>query len=316
MIKIVSLFIILLHYSVFSLGQEQKEWTVKTAKNEIELYFNEAAKGKGYYLSGEALKVIDSKKFLKITNPYLESDNRKVRYSAIKLLKRKGIYLATPEERYPFVILLIEACKDKDSGNSGAASLALTQFNRNDFSEEACDSLLNLLKTSPYYLERIIQLVGFIDPGGAKEYLRETFLNNPSINKKKQWAAHLALARMGESTSMHFCLGQIKTEPVNDNVVYYLFPDLLYTRQEAAIQFMLDEILTDEKKCFSSNPDSEAKIICAYRIMELIAPVISNFPLQVTGYGELEIDDYDLALKTVRDWINSKPELQINNDFY
>jgi hypothetical protein len=213
-------------------------------------------------------------------------------------------------------MFLIQACKDRDGGNSGAASKALTQFRKEDFSNAAKDSLFFLLKTQPYYIERVIRLTGFAGVEGSKKYLEETYIYPASARKKTEWAARLALARMGDSTSLAYCLEKVKSEPVNDKVVYYLFPDLVYTRQEAGIRYMLGAIQSDAKNCTSSNPYSEENIICAFRIMELIAPVILNFPLHASDDGELEIEDFDEALKTVREWIKSDPGLQLNKNFY
>jgi hypothetical protein len=307
--------VILLVTYLFISSVTWSQQKIAEPRTEIEKYFTAAQKGNGYYIDRATLDGIDSKQFLKIVTPYLKLENAKVRYGAIDIIKRKALLLPESTGRSQYIHLLIEACRDKDSGNSGAASKALTRFRKTDFDEQGSDSLFSLLKSKPYYYERVIQLVGFVQPANSNIFLKEKLLNDSTLKKRTTWATYLALARTGDTASLKYCMEKVRSVAVNDQVVDYLFPDLLYTRQPEAIQYMLNEILSDKKKCSSSNPDSDAEIICAYRIMELVAPVITNFPLSLTD-GELDLDDYDAALITVRDWIRNSPVLEINSDFY
>jgi hypothetical protein len=65
--------------------------------------------------------------------------------------------------------------------------------------------------------------------------------------------------------------------------------------------FLLRTIMNDERNCSSPNPDSNASINCAYRILELVAPVIVDFPVDVDE--ELLTNDYTESLVRVREWI-------------
>ena len=56
----------------------------------------------------------------------------------------------------------------------------------------------------------------------------------------------------------------------------------------------------------SANADSEENILCGYRVLEYIAPVMIDFPLPVDEFGELEIDDYEAGLEEVRQWMHSR----------
>jgi hypothetical protein len=130
------------------------------------------------------------------------------------------------------------------------------------------------------------------------------------------WAINLALARMGEKASLDYCFGKIKSQPLSDKVVTWLYPDLVYTRQPEAINYILSQILADSKDCNSSSPETDEKTICAFKIIEMVAPVITNFPIKVDKYGELEIDNYDEALLKIRNWVLSKPQILISNETY
>jgi hypothetical protein len=82
------------------------------------------------------------------------------------------------------------------------------------------------------------------------------------------------------------------------------------------MDFMLREILSDEKRCRSSNPDKEEEIICAFKIIEMVAPVIENFPVKITSYGEADIDDFDHTLNSVREWIMLNKKYTIIRNIY
>lgn len=203
-----------------------------------------------------------------------------------------------------------------DSGVSGAASKALIRFYKSDFSSSNRENISSLLAIKPFHFNRIILLSGFVGIDNGAEILHDLIENDSTLNKKIEWSVQLALARLGDTNALKHCLEKIKNSGINDDVVYYLYPDLVYTRQSEAYKLMLNGVITDQKKCLSSNPDSEAPIICAFKIMELLAPTIENFPLPLASYGELEIDDYDQALLKVRAWINEGEELKLNMELY
>jgi hypothetical protein len=280
----------------------------------LEKYFNDARKNESYYIPQNTLKEINSARLLKYVRPFLADDHAFVRYKAIDLVKRKGLLLTDTIERRTYTRTLMEGCKDKDSGNSGAASGGLTLFLRSDFDGNARDSILSLLKQKPFHYDRIIRLAGFLEIKEAGSLLTGLVQNDSTCSQKDRWSAHLALARMGDSTNMEYCLSRVKSVPVNDQSIYALFPDLVYTRQVAAIQYIMDEIMDDAKKCSSPNPNSEEPVICAYGLIELAGPVIENFPLQPDETGEIEIENYEETLAQVRKWINSKPAVRVRRE--
>lgn len=284
-------------------------------RSEVEKYYAEAAAGRGYSLPKGTLKEVSAKYLLEVSETKLKSENAKIRYAAIDLLSRKGRLMNPGKERYPFVILLTQAVSDPDGGNNGAALRGLRQFTSSDFNKEAKEKIVARLRVNTMRKDELIKIAGFAGCTNATALIRTAFINNTSEKKKVQWAAHLALARMGDTASFNYCLARIKSEPPSDNVVWYLFPDLVYTKNPEGIRYMLDQVLSDEKKCSSPNPSKEVKIICAFKVMEVVAPAIKNFPLPVDD-GDLEIDNYDEALAKVRDWINTNPQLIIDNENY
>jgi hypothetical protein len=116
---------------------------------------------------------------------------------------------------------------------------------------------------------------------------------------------------MGNGETAAWCVQKARKAPVNSNTVGYLLPDLIYTRQKTAIDYCVELLFSDEKLCMPPNPDLSEKIPCAYRIIELLAPAIENFPIEVNPSIGLESDDYPKTLQTVREWFQANSNYKI-----
>ena len=135
-------------------------------------------------------------------------------------------------------------------------------------------------------------------------------LSNPGNPAKVRWAALLARARMDDQDAVSVILDKAQQQPINDNFVYEAVPDFIYTRQKPLFDFLFTIMQSDNKDCFSSDPDNEVAMLCGYRVMEYIAPYIIDFPIPVEE-GYLVADDYPAALQQVRDWYQSNPDYRI-----
>ena len=103
---------------------------------------------------------------------------------------------------------------------------------------------------------------------------------------------------------------------MNDNLVYNIFPDLVFTRRPEAIAFLIEEIGSNEKNCLSADVEREVSIPCGYRIMEQLAPVIEGFPFDLDESGDLKASNYPAALATVRQWFSDHKTYVILNSRY
>ncbi len=151
-------------------------------------------------------------------------------------------------------------------------------------------------------------LAGIVETG--QETLRKKFLM-PDINNEIKWAIALALARQGSSEHTNYCVQLANKLPANNNLISYIIPDLIYTRQKQAIDYCVQIINKDSKDCYSPNPDKPEFILCAYFVMELLAPVIMDFPLKTDATGTLVTGDYEKALITARAWFANNPNYKI-----
>jgi hypothetical protein len=236
------------------------------------------------------------------TLPYLKDTVSNVRAFAIELVHFAGRNSLSPNIRQMAVQNLVFACKDKGAGNSGKAGKALQQYKKEDFNVVARDSLATIIKRGVNALDQVFMIAGYIHLTGSIPDMKSA-LANPKINDKTKWAAHLALSRMGDEAETEYCIRVIKSKNMGNAIVYNMVPGLIYTRQKAAFDYLVTILNSDDKDCMSSNPDNPSQIVCGYRVMEFLAPVIKDFPLKtIKGVNQIKTDNYQKALETARTW--------------
>ncbi len=216
------------------------------------------------------------------------------------------------------VNLFLNGCNDKDAGIVYDCLKYLKYFKSTSFDAEARIKLSQMARQAsiPHYdlLIRITGLAGITDL--MYDYA-DMIRQKKYADNKIRWALHVALARLGDQQEITYCLSKAEQAKISDDIVYDLLPDLAYIRNKEAFDFMLEIINSDEKNCSSSNPDSEAKIICAFRIIKLVAPYINDFPVKLDKAGNLIARDYDQMLISVRQWIqNNKSTYTLNVQIY
>jgi HEAT repeat protein len=228
-----------------------------------------------------------------------------IRMKAFSLINTIGIQSKKVNVRQEAVNKLVQASRDTDGGNVGTIWTSLSRFNKEDFSAAAKDSLKNRFRRKPAHMNELLKLMGYLEMKDMTEEIRP-LSSSANTNKRDRWAALLSLARMGDAASVQSLMQRVRKLPVNDDVVYEVFPDLAYTRQPDAISYMVTALNSDEKNCLSADAENEIAIPCAYRVMEQLAPVIEGYPLQLDASGDVKTKDYEKALVTVRNWIGGK----------
>lgn len=276
-------------------------------------YFSEVRSGKHQSVPRNLFQPKSAGKTLSLIAPYLEDTLKVVRSKAYAIVQLAGTNAQSLPIRQDAVSKLSAACKDGDSGNMGAVLGYLTAFRKEDFTMAAKDALVNLFRRKTAHYDKLIKLIGFLEMKQVQDDLR-TLSQESSASKKDRWAAMLALARMGDNQSTENIMSRVRKMTVNDDVVYQLFPDLLYTRQREAIALLIEALNSDVENCMSADAEHDAKIPCGYRVMEMLAPVIEDYPLAVDESGDIDTKDYVSALKTVREWFIAHPDCRIDKD--
>lgn len=241
----------------------------------------------------------NAEKILQALQPYYVDSLPAVRYKAYNIAARLGQKTQQPNARQLAVKHLIGAIKDKDTGISGNASEALAGFAIEDFNASHKRDIIALIGQEVSHKHQLIKVAGYLDLKEAQPTLKQ--LTQPGNNRKTRWAAYLALARMGEEKELQYVVKTIAEMPLNDDVVYEMVTDLIYTRQKIAFDYLFTIVNSDQPSCTSADPDASAKILCGYRTMEYMAPYIKDLPLPVE-YGELLVDNYEEALRELRAW--------------
>jgi len=189
----------------------------------------------------------------------------------------------------------------------------LTNYFQADFTLVAKDSVRNLFKKRTPHFDQLLKLVGFLSLTDLTEEVR-LFTKPGAGSQSIRWSALVSLTRMGDFDAANEMMRRVKKLPVNDDIIYKLFPDLAYSRNPEAINYMIEGMRSDEKNCLSADAEKEEPIPCGYRIMEQLAPVIENYPLTLDASGDIKTKDYVAALKTVREWFVKHPDFKIRQD--
>lgn len=256
--------------------------------------------------------IIEEYSFQKLKDkltPFFNDSITVVRQKAYYFTYKKGLISETKIQQ-KVVVILLNGCNDKNGGVVGQLYSYLQEFPSESFNEDAKNLIDNLLlEKQVLHFKKLVVLAGIV--GTGKETMQKEFLK-PENNNETKWILSLALARQGSSKHINYCMERVKSIPVNSDLISYVIPDLIYTRQNQAINYCIEIINSNNNDCYSPNPDKPEFILCAYRIIELLAPVIKDFPFQTDATGSLVTNDYEEALIITRDWFTNHPNFQIS----
>jgi hypothetical protein len=287
----------------------------QNAKDVLDSYFTEVRSGKYPSIPLPLGRPENAKKTLSAVAPLSKDSSAIVRSKAYAIVRYVGTTSRQANIREQSAMQLLRACRDKNSANVGIALEYLTEFKREDFNTATKDTLRNIYKSMPPHIGKVIKLIGFLQLKDIQPNI-QILAQNKEANKYDRWAAQLALARMNDQLTMDNIMTRIKKLDINDDVVYDIFPDLIYTKQPQAFAYLIEALNTDAMNCTGADAETDVRISCAYRVMEQLAPVIEGYPLKLDASGDIETKDYKSALQTVRDWFKQHPDYKILNDKY
>ncbi len=262
--------------------------------------FMEEVREGSYAAVPESIWQQEKQELLQELLPYLQDTSQSVRLRAYGLAKQVGLNSDDPELRQEMVTRIIAGIADADRSISVRNTSGLKNFMRQDFTTASANQLLTYLNTTTPNLEELLLLIGFVQPENAVASIRPLIGQLRGMDRMAAW---LALSRLGEEDAIQYVMERVARQPVNDDLVYEIVPYLVYTRRQEAFQFLGRIIQSNEPTCLSADADSEENILCGYRVLEYIAPVMIDFPLPLDEFGELEIDDYEAGLDMVREWM-------------
>ncbi len=265
-----------------------------------------------YSIEQGIIRNSDLESLLKRLNPFYGDTLSRIRQKAYYLTYKKAIQ--SKGDRAMATYILLNGANDKDGSIVGQNLEFLKNFQLADFNEEF-ERLLDL-KLSNHRISHykdFVLLAGFI--GTGKDILYQKILDQ-NVSTKTKWYVSLALARMGNAEQIASCMDKVRKLPINDNLLDYIIPDLIYMRQKASIDYCINILNSKEKLCHSLNPDISESVLCGYRVLEALSPVIIDIPVALDATGNLNTDNYEGLLNEVIKWFQDNPDYGIKKDVY
>lgn len=238
-----------------------------------------------------------------------------VRYEALSLysqtaLRSKDKALIKKSIRY-----IVGNAVFRNSINNQIVNL-LKRYAKQDFESDELQLMKSLLESEENNIGNLAKVYAFAAGPAAQNDLK-ALLAKPLLNKGDKKDIKLALVRSGDEGYAQKMNETLKQQVLNDELIYSALPDVLYTKNKEMFAWLLNGIMSDNKKCSSANNDDPAPMICAYRLIEQLAPHILNFPVSINEKGEINSKDLKQALVDVRDWITKNAgSFEINRDTY
>ncbi len=279
-------------FSHMSYGQSPREL--------LRVYFDEIRAGKTTTIPKEIFQPENARIVLGEVTSYQHDTVRAVRSKVYMICHWVGNGTKQSTLRQTAVTRLVLGCKDEDTGNAGLALDYLTTFRKDDFTASAKDGIRSLVRNKTAHFDQLLKLAGFLELTDLKENIKP--YTQPGNAQAIRWTALISLSRMNDAEAIGQVMRRVRKLPVTDDLVYKIFPDLVYTRHADAIGYMVEVMQRDDKSCMTADAEREEPIPCGYRIMEQLAPVIKDYPLELDESGDVKAKDYTAALQKVRDW--------------
>lgn len=178
-------------------------------------------------------------------------------------------------------------------------SLRLRDYRLDDFSSADRNAIIRLSegkKTGGR--ANYVLLLGYL--GETDAIGRISTEENKSDQLKR--AISLAKVRTGNESRRQNLLKNVARYTVEDDFTFSVLPLLVYTRQREVLDYLWQQLITENLSCSPSDAETRGRIDCAYRIAEAIAPAIVDFPVAIDDEGNLMTEDYRSALQEIRRW--------------
>jgi hypothetical protein len=249
---------------------------------------------------------VSENRYIQALSSYLIDTLLIVRSEAYHVVNRLGQSSKQAKTRKEVVKILLKGWRDKDTGINGQVANALFRFNREDFDKAALEDIRALNRSVIPYHGKLFKLIGKIDMRDQLDVMKTHLQKQQTpLSRQDVWSAYVAMARMGDVLSEQNVMDKANKLGTNDDTIYELFPDLVYIGSRTTIDFLVKQLYSEENNCSSPDAESERPINCAYRIMEMLAPIIKDYPIAVSASGDLVEKDYPKALATIRSWFNA-----------
>ena len=257
----------------------------------------------------QQLLAISTERLISQLEPFYSDTLALIRQKAYHLTFLSGTGSDLHTERTVAVERLFNGSNDPDGGIIRQTLRFLQQFSSEDFNDDV-RKLMNekISNTRMSHYKELVLLAGFV--GAGEDEMRELLLD-ADLPQRHRWNISLALARMGDVAKTTYIVNTAKRLPISNDLVEYVLPELIYTRQKEAIDFCIELLFIDEKTCSSHNPYTSEKISCAWLVLPLLASVIADLPVTIDIAGDIA-GDYQQALRDSRNWLIENRDYEIS----
>ena len=261
-----------------------------------------------------ALLATDPARSVALLELYIQDASAEVRSRAYALLAELARLTQSATVRRESVAHLVRALEDPASLVWQHAAKDLLTFGEGDFTDASRDTIRrHLLRPEPRREEvRIAGVAGLQSEAERLEGLANEAPHHPTVEKTVnyygtvEWAAILALARLGSDAALARAIERVEAE-TNDVIrVGFLLQDLAYTRQPAAIA-VIREYLESRDRLPSVKPPHPGKRFSQHAL-DVLAETINGFPVQKRNPGAYSEQEIEIAadwLATPDNWIDA-----------
>lgn len=193
---------------------------------------------------------------------------------------------------------LVEALASDTSFLRGQVLRFLQDFSKNDFDMPTL-KILKELTLDDEHANLLIRLIGVVDLQARRPELKQIAgvdweeSDPTALHNSPQWSAALALARMGDNSSMHRIIERVRSETDIVARATLLFGDLAYTRQQPAFDVLRSYLGSTER--LPQVKESVKGELEARYAATLFAKFTANCPVQGPDVEETDIP-------RIRDW--------------
>lgn len=237
---------------------------------------------------------------------YTTHESEELRRDVYALLWQLGKEQTDQQKQQNIVELLSECVQVENDFLRNQLLKWLQDFQESDFNERST-AILENIKWPKGDSSSVIRLTGIAQLKSRLTELKELVRNESADAgtdmwyETNEWAALLALARMGDEESLHIVLDRVRKE--TDIVVRatVLLKDLAYTKQSTAFDTL--KIYLNSEERLPATKETVPGVLEACYAAALFSKYLKDFPIKETDFSEAQV------LKA-RVWVNAQNKWQ------
>lgn len=246
-----------------------------------------------------------SEHLLHLGSHYINSKDPKKRFEAYGIIDFIAEYRSGESVSDKAYQLLATALVDQDQKIRWYYSGELTEYSAKAANDKVKTLVSQALHDPNLINEHTILLAGKLKITDEPPHLSDIEKRNsrntkdsPVYFRSLHWATQLQKSRSGDQKSTEYVIQRIKQEP-EISIILYRLDDLAYTQQRAAIDLIVEFLLSDKKL---PSIDGGYKEPYSNKAAIQLATVIQGFPLEETRMGFYRVKEIEEARK----WMGEK----------